>query len=135
MRYLLDTNACIAILNGNPEAVQQRLDREVIARSEVYVSSICLFELWFGVAKSSKREFNRKRLQNFLTGPLLLLSFEAEDAEFSGEIRARLEESGHPAGSYDMLITGQAIRNELILVTANTREFGRIKGLKIENWA
>ena len=134
MRYLLDTNACIAVLNGRPASVEERLGREIIAGTEIYVSAICMFELWYGVAKSARREFNRKRLESFLAGPLMVLPFEVEDAEFAGETRARLEEAGRPAGAYDLLIAGQAIRHQLVLVTANSREFSRVKGLKIENW-
>jgi tRNA(fMet)-specific endonuclease VapC len=135
MRYLLDSNACIAILKGSPESVQRRLREELHRRSEVFLSAICSFELWYGVAKSTRREFNRIKLDGLLSGALPTLAFENEDAMYAGEVRARLEEIGRPAGAYDVLIAGQAIRHELVLVTANTREFARIKGLKVENWA
>lgn len=134
MRFLLDTNACIAVINGKPAEVEHRLQREMAAASEIYISAICAFELWYGVGRSARREFNRKRLEAFLGGPLTLLPFDGEDAAFAGELRARLEEAGKPAGAYDLLIAGQAVRHQLVLVTANTREFSRIKGLKIENW-
>jgi tRNA(fMet)-specific endonuclease VapC len=135
MRYLLDTNACIAILKGDPDAVQRRLRQKLKDGSEAFLSSICVFELWFGVAKSARREFNRIKLERLLFGPLPTLAFENEDALYAGEIRARLQETGKPVGAYDLLIAGQAIRHQLILVTANVREFSRIKGLKFENWA
>ena len=135
MRYLLDSNACVAVLKGDPEAVQIRLRRELASGSTVFLSSICSYELWYGVTKSTRREFNRIKLEGLLEGALPTLAFENEDAMYAGEIRARLEEIGKPVGAYDVLIAGQAIRHQLILVTANAREFSRIHGLKIENWA
>ncbi len=93
------------------------------------MSSIALFELWYGVAKSSRRFFNKKRLEAFFAGPLHPLPFEDQDAEIVGAIRAGLESIGKPIGAYDLLIAGQAIRNKLTLITANLSEFARIKGL------
>jgi tRNA(fMet)-specific endonuclease VapC len=100
----------------------------------VFVSSIAAFELWYGVAKSSRQEFNRKRLEAFFAGPLHLLPFANEDAEVAGPIRAELETSGKPIGAYDLLIAGQAIRHKLTLITANASEFSRIKALPWADW-
>ena len=102
---------------------------------EVFLSSIALYELWYGVYKSSREEFNRKRLETFLAGPISLLSFEDDDAEYAGSIRAALEASGKPIGAYDILIAGQALRHKLTLVTANIAEFSRVKSLDWEDWA
>jgi tRNA(fMet)-specific endonuclease VapC len=98
------------------------------------VSSIALFELWHGVAKSSRREFNKKRLETFLAGPVHLLPFEDVDAERAGAIRADLESVGKPMGAYDLLIAGQAKRNKLTLISANLSEFVRIKALAWADW-
>jgi tRNA(fMet)-specific endonuclease VapC len=98
------------------------------------VSSIALFELWHGVAKSSRREFNKKRLETFLAGPVHLLPFEDVDAELAGAIRADLESVGKPIGAYDLLIAGQAKRNKLTLISANLSEFVRIKALAWADW-
>jgi tRNA(fMet)-specific endonuclease VapC len=93
-----------------------------------------LFELWYGVAKSSRREFNRKRLETFLAGPVHPLPFEDGDAEIAGAIRADLESVGKPIGAYDLLMAGQSMRNKLTLITANVREFARIKTLAWVDW-
>jgi len=134
MNYLLDTNACIALINGKPLAVRTKFQKATDAGAQVFVSSVALFELWYGVAKSSRREFNKKRLEVFLAGPVHPLPFEDVDAELAGAIRADLERVGKPIGAYDLLIAGQAIRNKLTLVTANLSEFARIKALAWADW-
>jgi tRNA(fMet)-specific endonuclease VapC len=134
VNYLLDTNACIALINGKPPAVRAKFQKASDAGAQVFVSSIALFELWYGVAKSSRREFNKKRLEVFLAGPVQPLPFEDADAELAGAIRADLESVGKPIGAYDLLIAGQAIRHKLTLITANLSEFARIRALSWANW-
>ena len=134
MNYLLDTNACIALINGNPPSVRAKFRKATDLGGQVFVSSIALFELWYGVAKSSRRDSNKKRLETFFAGPIHPLSFEDQDAEIAGAIRADLESIGKPIGAYDLLIAGQAIRNKLTLITANLSEFARIKGLAWADW-
>jgi tRNA(fMet)-specific endonuclease VapC len=135
MDYLLDTNACIALINGHPTAVRARLQKADAAGSQILVPSIAIFELWYGVAKSARLDFNRKRLATFLSGPVTTLPFEEADAETAGSIRATLEAAGKPIGAYDLLIAAQAIRHHLTLVTANVSEFSRVKGLVWQDWA
>ena len=134
MNYLLDTNTCIALINGKPPSVRAKFQTATEKGAKVFVSSIAAFELWYGVAKSSRREFNRNRLEIFFAGPLHPLLFDNEDAEIAGAIRADLEASGKPIGAYDLLIAGQAMRNKLTLVTANSSEFARIKALTWTDW-
>jgi tRNA(fMet)-specific endonuclease VapC len=134
VNYLLDTNACIALINGNPPSVRAKFRKATNLGGQVFVSSIALFELWYGVAKSSRRDFNKKRLETFFAGPIHPLSFEDQDAEIAGVIRAALESIGKPIGAYDLLIAGQAIRNKLTLITANLSEFARIKELAWADW-
>ena len=134
MNYLLDTNACIALINGKPPTVRTKFQKTTDAGAQVFVSSIALFELWYGVAKSSRREFNKNRLEIFLAGPIQPLPFEDADAELAGAIRAELESVGKPIGAYDLLIAGQAMRNKLMLITANASEFARIKALAWADW-
>jgi len=134
VNYLLDTNACIALINGKPASVRAKFQIATDQGARVFVSSIAAFELWYGVAKSSRREFNRKRLEAFLAGPLHLLPFTDEDGEIAGAIRADLEAAGKPIGAYDVLMAGLAMRNKLTLVTANFSEFARIKGLTWTDW-
>jgi tRNA(fMet)-specific endonuclease VapC len=135
LKYLLDTNICIGLLNERPPSVRAHFEREVIQRSEVYVSSVVVFELWYGISKSQRREVNAQLLVGFLSGPIQQLAFDEEDARFAGELRAEMESIGRPIGEYDLLIAGQALRHELTLVTANAREFGRIKNLSWEDWS
>jgi tRNA(fMet)-specific endonuclease VapC len=135
MTYLLDTNACIALINGKPAGVRPRFQRVVQKGARVSVSTIVAFELWYGVAKSSQKEANTNRLEIFLSGPLNLLPFDEEDAKAAGKVRAEIEAAGRPIGAYDLLIAGQALRHKMTLVTANTKEFQRVPGLAFEDWA
>ena len=135
MNYLLDTNACIALINGKPSSVRSRFRAAVAAGGRVFVSSVVAFELWYGVAKSSQPEVNRQRLGAFFAGPIALLAFDEEDAQSAGAIRAALEVLGKPIGAYDLLIAGQALQRRFILVTANTTEFARVKGLAWQDWS
>jgi tRNA(fMet)-specific endonuclease VapC len=133
--YLLDTNACIAVINGKPASVRTRLQREFDAGARVLVSPIVAFELWYSVAKSARQQANAKLLATFFAGPLSMLAFDEEDAKVAGKLRAEIEAAGKPIGAYDLLIAAQAMRHELILVTANAREFGRINQLRWQDWA
>ncbi len=135
MNFLLDTNACIAVINGWPGAVRSRLEQAVAGESQVCVSSVVAFELWYGVVKSSQREANFRRLAAFFAGPITLLSFDDEDARAAGTLRGQLEAVGRPIGAYDVLIAGQALRRKLALVAANVFGFRRVKGLVSQNWA
>jgi tRNA(fMet)-specific endonuclease VapC len=135
LTILLDTNACIAAINGKPAGVRNRLSRLSGGASQtVFMSSIVLFELRYGVAKSTQVERNGKRLDEFLLNTQML-AFDSDDAQRAGEIRATLEAAGTPIGPYDGLIAAQALCRDLLLVTANVREFSRVKGLRWENWA
>jgi tRNA(fMet)-specific endonuclease VapC len=134
MKYLLDTNACIALINRTSEPVRKRFSKAVEPGEPVWVPSVSLYELWYGVAKSVQTEANTLRLKMFLAGPVRVLEFGEEDARYAGEIRNTLERTGKPIGTYDLLIAGQALCRKLTLVTANAREFGRVKGLVWEDW-
>ena len=80
MDYLLDTNACIALISGHPPAVRSRLQKAVATGAQVLVSSITVFELWYGVAKSARQDFNKRRLEAFLSGPVVSLPYEEADS-------------------------------------------------------
>jgi len=133
--YLLDTNACIALINGTPKPVRRRFQRAVTRDSVFLLSSIVAFELWYGVAKSQRHESNAQRLKAFFAGPLEWTLFDDEDARAAGAIRAKLETTGTPIGAYDVLLAGQARRRGATLVTSNVGEFKRVAGLKCEDWA
>jgi tRNA(fMet)-specific endonuclease VapC len=135
LRYLLDTNACVGLIHQRPAELRVRFDLARAAGGEMLVSAVAAFELWYGVANSSRPEANARRLQVFFAGPVALLPFEEEDARSAGRIRANLESAGKFIGAYDLLIAGQAIRHNMILITANVREFGRVTGLTWEDWS
>ena len=133
--YLLDTNACISLINGSEINVRRRLKRAVSRGSVILLSSIVAFELWYGVAKSRRKDSNTQRLETFLGGPLEWALFDEDDARAAGTVRAELETVGRPVGAYDVLLAGQARRHAATLVTSNTKEFARVQGLKWEDWA
>src|SRR5262249_62067758 len=97
--YLLDTNACIALVNGAPK-VRSRFRRVTTAGEAVAVSAIVAFELWYGAARSARQAENAKRLAAFFAGPFELLAFDAEDARAAGEIPAELQAAGTPIAAY-----------------------------------
>jgi tRNA(fMet)-specific endonuclease VapC len=133
--YLLDTNACIALMNGTPPAVRSRFEKAIRADFKVYVSSVVAFELRYGVAKSARIATNTERLETLLSSSISVLSFENHDARAAGTIRAALEAVKRPIGAYDYLIAGQALARQLTLVTAKVSEFSRVKGLAWQDWA
>ena len=133
MRYMLDTNILVYVLNARPhhQAVLARFDAENSA--DLVVSSITLAELRFGIEKSRQRESSRKALQRALD-TLNVVAFDAKAAETYGAVRAGLEAAGKPIGPLDTLIAAHALSLDLTLVTANIREFSRIRRLRVENW-
>jgi tRNA(fMet)-specific endonuclease VapC len=132
--YLLDTNVCIALINGSSPKVRGRADQAVLRGATLATSSIVAHELWYGVAKSSHPVQNANRIAAFLSRAVTNLDYSSKDAQAAGEIRAELERKGIRIGEYDTLIAGQAFARNLVLVTANTREFRRVKGLAVEDW-
>jgi tRNA(fMet)-specific endonuclease VapC len=130
MRYLLDTNAVIALLN---RAESKAFATTMKHRSEdVATSSIVMHELFFGAYKSARQARNLSVLEALR---LTILDFDSDDAREAGRIRAQLAQGGRPIGPYDVLIAGQALRHRMILVTANVREFSRVSGLVCEDWS
>jgi tRNA(fMet)-specific endonuclease VapC len=134
VNYLLDTNICIALINETSSKVRARFIQAARHRATLATSTIVVHELWYGVAKSELITRNASALMAFLGRDIAVLDYSAQDAQAAGEIRAELEGRGQRIGEYDTLIAGQAFSRNLILVTANTREFGRVKGLAVEDW-
>lgn len=135
MNFLLDTNICIALINDSPTSVRRRFERELGSGSPIVTSSVTVLELMYGAAKSSQRERNENAVNALLSSLSPTLLFDTGDARIAGQVRAKLEKAGTPIGTYDLLIAGQALSRDLILVTANEREFKRVPGLRWENWA
>lgn len=134
MSYLLDANVCIALMNRSSDAIYRNQERAILQGSEIFLSSIVNHELWFGVAKSARPLSNALILSEFVGRGYETLEFSNEDAQAAGQIRAALKIAGTPIGAYDVLIAGQALARGLTLVTANTREFSRVDGLKLADW-
>lgn len=132
MTYMLDTNICIYAMKKKPEQVLKRLKETLY--NGVCISSITLAELEYGMKHSSNPEKNARALLRFLV-PFSILPFDPAAAAEYGEIRAHLQRQGTPIGPLDMLIAGHARSEGLILVTNNVKEFERVPGLIIENWA
>ena len=130
MRFLLDTNAVIAVINDPKSKVSRRLRR--YAPADVGVSSVVMYELWFGAYKSQRVEHNFGVVDSLR---FEVLPFDADDARHAGEVRAGLARVGSPIGAYDLLIAGQARARGLTLVSHNQREFARVGGLTTVDWA
>jgi tRNA(fMet)-specific endonuclease VapC len=134
VNYLLDTNAVISLLKNQPLSVRNRLRRIALRAGSIAVSTVVLYELWYGVARSQRRRENAERLRVFLSGNIDVVSFDEEDAAAAGDLRAALEAAGTPIGPYDLLIAAQALRTGATLVTANVSEFARVRGLAWQDW-
>lgn len=134
MNYLLDTNVVVALLRNKPPAVRERYRAAQAAGDYIALSSVVLFELWYGAARSGRVAENTERLRILLSGNIDLLDFDDEDARVAGQVRADLERDGQPIGAYDVLIAGQGLRRGLTVVTANSSEFSRVTGLSWQDW-
>ena len=132
MTYMLDTNICIYAMKNKPEKVLRRFKKEL--DNGICISSITLAELEYGMNRSSDPAKNGVALLRFLL-PMSVLPFGATAASEYGELRAYLQSKGTPIGPLDMLIAGHAKAENLVLVTNNVREFERVPGLHLENWA
>ena len=103
--------------------------------ARIVLPGICLFEMRYGYAKSDRRASSESQLETLLLRGIAIAPFGAEDAAHAGDIRAALEAKGTPIGAYDCLIAGQARCRGATLVTANMREFDRVPGLLVVDWA
>lgn len=130
VRYLLDTNICIYVINHRPPAVLARfLAHEM---DGLGISAITASELYWGVCKSGSVR-NQTALDRFLS-PLAVLDYDQAAARKYGELRAHLDKQGTPIGPLDQQIAAHALALGLTLVTNNVREFERVPGLAVENW-
>ena len=128
MRYLLDSNAVIAIFKQHHGFIDRLKQFSTL---DFYVPSIVLHDLCYGAYKSQRKQENLRRIESLRFG---ILDFDREDARHAGEVRAALVAAGTIIGPYDVLIAGQAISRQLTLVTRNLREFQRIPNLCVEDW-
>lgn len=130
MKYLLDTDICIYIINNRPAHVRKKFDEH--APGDIGLSSVTVSELAFGVTKSGSAR-NRAALEAFLLA-LEVKDYGIDAAWHYGDLRTHLEKAGTPVGPLDLMIAAHAVALGATLVSNNTREFKRIRGLKVENW-
>jgi tRNA(fMet)-specific endonuclease VapC len=128
VRFLLDANAVIALMRGDVRLLAQLRRHEP---EEVGLPAIVAHELYYGAFRSTHRDANLARVDALR---FEIVAFDAEDARAAGAVRAALATAGKPIGPYDVLIAGQAVARGLTLVTHNVREFGRVEGLRVEEW-
>jgi tRNA(fMet)-specific endonuclease VapC len=131
VKYLIDTNVCIAFLNRSVHAVCLRMAREDPA--DIAVSAVTIAELTYGAHRGRRSAATLRALDEF-TDALTVLPLDAAAARHAGRVRADLEARGRPIGPNDLLIAATALSHDLTLVTHNSREFGRVSGLRTEDW-
>jgi tRNA(fMet)-specific endonuclease VapC len=129
--FLLDTNACIRLLNNSSPPLTARLAAQT--PEDVYLCAIVKAELIYGAYRSSYVADNLRLLKRFFE-PFVSLPFDDQCLEYYGRICNELEQAGTPIGPNDLLIAATALSHDLVLVTHNTREFPRVAGLQIEDW-
>lgn len=132
MRYLLDTNIIIYILKRRPPQVAARFAE--LSAGDLCVSSISISELMYGAAKSQQPEKALEAIAQ-IGQALEVVAYDEAAAHIYGQLRAGLEQQGQPIGALDTLIAAHALALEATLVTHNVREFGRVPGLRVEDWA
>jgi len=131
MKYLVDTNILIYLMNSKSLKLQNKFTRKSI--EDFCVSSITVAELIYGAKKSKNIEKNLNAAIKILS-PFTIIDFNSMDAFEYGDIRADLEMKGKIIGANDLLIAAQGRRMNLIVLTANTKEYERVEGLQVENW-
>ena len=129
--FLMDTNICIYAMKGTFPSLGQRLLEE---QKSIFVSSVTVGELEYGAAKSRWGERTRQIFQAFLAN-YEIIPFDEMDAIYFGKLRAELTSRSTPIGVYDAMIGAQGVARNLVVVTHNTKEFCRIPGLRVEDWA
>ncbi|MGE5477772.1 MAG: type II toxin-antitoxin system tRNA(fMet)-specific endonuclease VapC [Bacteroidales bacterium] len=130
LRYMLDTNLCIRVLRDRPPALRERFNAEATA---LCISTVTLAELLYGAEKSARPVEMRHQVEGF-AARVAVLPFDDPAAAHYGDIRAELERRGQVIGPYDLMIAGHARSRGLVVVTGNLGEFGRVAGLRSEDW-
>lgn len=131
MLYMLDTNICIYLIKRRSDELLNRM--RVYRTGEIGVSVVTVAELQYGVSKSQNKERNQAALETFLL-PLDIADFSFTVAVTYGDIRAQSERQGQSIGPLDTMIAAHALSLDVPLLTNNTREFERVKGLRVEDW-
>jgi tRNA(fMet)-specific endonuclease VapC len=130
MKYLLDTDTCIAAMRGRKNAVSKLSS---LPPDDCGVSTVTVFELAVGVAKCREPQRETAKVARFLAG-VHVLPLNADAARRAGVLRATLEKKGQAIGPYDVLLAGQTLAHGLRLISGNLAEFSRVEGLQVEGW-
>jgi tRNA(fMet)-specific endonuclease VapC len=131
--YLFDTDTITNIFKKKPS---EKLARKLkhLGKAQQFVSTITIFEIIYGIHKSSRPEYHKNNLENILLPSVNIVGFDMKSAYVCGRLRAELEKRGQRLALADLQIASIAIANNLTLITGNEKHFGRIDELKIENW-
>lgn len=132
---MLDTNICSYIMRERPVGVLERLQTAVDGQHRIVISVITHYEMLLGTVGSNASPRHARLVGAFVTRLSAILPWDAEAAECAVAIRRKLAARGMPIGGNDTMIAGHALAAECVLVTNNTREFDRVEGLRLENWA
>ncbi|RLC19096.1 MAG: type II toxin-antitoxin system VapC family toxin [Deltaproteobacteria bacterium] len=131
--YLFDTDTITNVFKKKPsEKLAKKLKH--LDKAQQFVSTITIFEIVYGIYKSSHSEYHRSNLENILLPSVNIVGFDMKSAYICGKLRAELEKKGQPLALADLQIASIAMANNLTLITGNEKHFGRIDELKIENW-
>ena len=128
--YLLDSDICVRLLRNRSRDVAERLNGHA---GEIFTSAIVRHELIHGALMSS-RPIEQREAVEALLGRMTVLNFDAAAADHAADVKADLQRRGLMIGANDLLIAGHARSRALIVVTGNLREFGRVDGLRCEDW-
>jgi tRNA(fMet)-specific endonuclease VapC len=132
---LLDTSTCIAVTQGRSQRILDRFENELVRGETFVLSALVLHELWFGVEGSPRPAFHTARLNELLGRDLEVHAFDDDAARAAARIRAELRREGTMIGTIDILIAGHAMSQDWTLVTGDLKDFRRVPGLRVENWA
>ena len=130
LKYMLDTDICIYVNKNRPAEIRGAFNQHA---GQLCISTVTWGELVYGAEHSARPEDNLAVIEGMIAR-LEVLPFERHDADHFGQIRSELYKEGMPIGPYDMMIAGHARARGLILVTNNIREFGRVPGLRVDDW-
>jgi len=131
LKYMRDTDIAIYVIKNRPAIARAHFQQH---QGRLCVSSVTVMELMYGAGKSAQPEKNLRDIEGFI-GRLRVLHYDEKAAFHTAQVRAELEKSGMPIGGYDQMIAGHARSCGLVVVTNNIREFQRVSGIRIENWA
>lgn len=131
MKYLLDTCVISDFVKGDTNTLSHV---KSVSPSQMCVSTITIMEIQYGLCLNPSRAGKIKPLIDSFLKVIHILEFDRNDAIQASNLRASLKKQGSPIGSYDILLAGTAFQRNLILVSANVKEFSRINGLSLENW-